>query len=206
MHLDPIPQSYKNLRDWLTLQQTGLTSALATTVGMTAAERTAYLAEITALLTPVTTIVALTQQLEQATADFHPLLGIRLPNIRAALKRAKTSPACTPAIQLQLQWVRPEANIDPNTARPAIEAEAQPGRVKITGKKPGFETVNLYSRIKGSVQWKLIAVRKRRFPFYDEAPLAVAGTPEVREYMGIGVVKDEEIGQQSEIVEVVYAG
>ena len=52
----------------------------------------------------------------------------------------------------------------------------------------------------------LIAVRKRKFPAYDEPPIAVANTPEVREYMAIGVVKDEEIGQPSEIKEVVYAG
>jgi len=33
----------------------------------------------------------------------------------------------------------------------------------------------------------------------------VANAPEVREYMAIGVVKDEEVGQMSEIKEVVYA-
>jgi hypothetical protein len=31
-------------------------------------------------------------------------------------------------------------------------------------------------------------------------------SPEVREYMTVGVIKDEEIGQPSEIKEVVYAG
>ena len=78
--------------------------------------------------------------------------------------------------------------------------------MKIDGRKPGFEAVNIYSRIKGAVQWKLIAVRKRKFPYFDESPLAVAGTPEVREYMAIGVIADEETGQHSEIVEVVFAG
>jgi hypothetical protein len=41
---------------------------------------------------------------------------------------------------------------------------AQPGRVKIEGRKPGFDSVSIYSRKKGEVQWKLIAVRKRKFP------------------------------------------
>ena len=49
-------------------------------------------------------------------------------------------------------------------------------------------------------------MRKRKFPYYDESPLAVANTPEVREYMAIGVINDEEIGQMSEIKEIVYAG
>ena len=70
----------------------------------------------------------------------------------------------------------------------------------------GIRSARLTCRNKGDVQWKLIAVRKRKFPFYDEAPLAVPGQPEVREYMAIGVVADEEVGQPSEIKEVVYAG
>ena len=78
--------------------------------------------------------------------------------------------------------------------------------MKIAGKKPGFDAVNIYSRKKGDVQWKLIAVRKRKFPYFDESPLAVATTPEVREYMAIGTVADEETGVPSEIKEVVYAG
>ena len=111
-----------------------------------------------------------------------------------------------PAIQLQLDSIGDTQTFDPNTARPSITAKAQQGRVKIDGRKPGFEAVNIYSRIKGAVQWKLIAVRKRKFPYFDESPLAVAGTPEVREYMAIGVLNDEELGQPSEIKEVVYAG
>ena len=66
--------------------------------------------------------------------------------------------------------------------------------------------MSIYCRKKGEVTWRLIAVRKRKFPYYDEAPLAVPGVPEVREYMAIGVVADEEVGQPSEIKEVVYAG
>jgi hypothetical protein len=33
----------------------------------------------------------------------------------------------------------------------------------------------------------------------------VPNTPEAREYMAIGVINDEEVGQMSEIKEVVYA-
>ena len=52
----------------------------------------------------------------------------------------------------------------------------------------------------------LIAVRKRKFPRCDGQPFAVANTPEVRECMAISVVNDEEVGEMSEIKEVVYAG
>jgi hypothetical protein len=45
-----------------------------------------------------------------------------------------------------------------------------------------------------------------KFHYYDESPLAVAGVPEVREYVAHGVVDDEEVGEASEIKEVVFAG
>jgi hypothetical protein len=130
----------------------------------------------------------------------------QLPIIRTQIKRCKTNSGCTPSIQTQLEWLSSSPTFDPGTARPTITAEALRGRVKITGKKPGFEAYNLYWRKKGDVEWKLMAIRKRKFPYFDETPLAVAGTPEVREYMAIGVISDEEAGQPSEIKEVVYAG
>ena len=87
-----------------------------------------------------------------------------------------------------------------------LQASATLERNNERHSKWSSDAVNIYRRIKGQVQWQLIAVRKRRFPFFDESDLAVPNTPEVREYMAIGVVNDEEIGQMSEIKEVVYAG
>jgi hypothetical protein len=202
---DFFPQSYKNEKFWLTKQKTDI-AGIASTIGMTAAEQTAFIAAIDSVLPTVTAIVDLMDQLDVKVADLQPLLDNALPVIRATIKRAKTSPGCTPGIITDMEWAGDSSSFDPATARPTITAEAQRSRVKIDGRKPGFEAVNLYSRKKGEVQWKLIAVRKRKFPYYDETPLAVAGTPEVREYMAIGVIADEEIGQPSEIKEVVYAG
>jgi len=56
------------------------------------------------------------------------------------------------------------------------------------------------------MEWKLIAIRLLKFPYFDEHPLAVPGTPEVREYMAMGVLDNDEAGQPSEIKEVVFAG
>ncbi len=206
MNSDYVPLSYRNLLTWLTKQETEVTPALATTIGMPADDRTAFLAAIAAIKAKATLIVDAMDTLEELTAGFPAILEQHLPVVRAEIKRDKTRPACTLEIQTQLDWIGPVQNVDPAHARPSITIEAQRGRVVVNGKKPGFDAVNIYSRKKGDVQWKLIAVRKRRFPYYDESPLAVADTPEVREYMAIGVVKDEEIGQMSEIKEVVYAG
>ena len=206
MNTDYIPTSYENLNAWCALQDTELTALLATTIGMTAGERAAHLAAAATIKAGAAPIVALMHQIDELTANFPVILDAQMPILRASIKRAKTNAACTPAIQTQLDWIGAAHTPHPGTSRPLIEVEAQRGRVKITGKKPGFEAVNIYSRKKGDVEWKLIAVRKRKFPYYDETPLAVAHTPEVREYMAIGVVNDEEIGEMSEIKEVVYAG
>ena len=203
---DYIPQSYDNLQAWLTKQQAELSAALAATVGMTTPERDAYMAAVATILTPLTVIVDLMGELEEKTAAFPAILDAQLPGIRAAVKRAKTSAACTADIQTQLDWIGAAQNTNPATSRPFIAIEAQRGRIKITGRKLGFEAVNIYSRKKGDVQWKLIAVRKRKFPYLDETPLSVANQPEVREYMAIGTLADEETGQPSEIKEIVYAG
>jgi hypothetical protein len=61
-------------------------------------------------------------------------------------------------------------------------------------------------RLKGSPDWKILVARRSKFPFDDDAPLAAAGTHETREYYDVGVVDDEEIGQPSDIVSVVYGG
>ena len=206
MTADYVPQSYPNLDEWCAKQALELTAPLGTAIGMTAPERAAFLAAVATVKTAVAPIVDLMQQLEELTANFPMILDAQMPIIRAAIKRAKTSPGCTPAIQTQLDWIGQAQNVDPAHSRPTIDVEAQRGRIKITGKKPGFDSVSIYSRKKGDVSWNLIAVRKRKFPYYDETPLVVANTPEVREYMAIGVVKDEETGQPSEIKEVVYAG
>ena len=206
MNTDYVPTSYPNLNIWCALQESDLTQPLGTAIGMTDPERAAYLAAVGTVKAAVGPIVDLMQQIDELTANFPEILAVQMPLIRAAIKRAKTSPGCTPAIQTQLDWVGAVQHPHPGISRPTIEIEAQRGRVKVSGKKPGFDAVSIYSRIRGEVQWKLIAVRKRKFPFYDESPLAVAHTPEVREYMAIGVVNDEEIGEMSEIKEVVYAG
>ena len=204
MPTDFVPQSYKNLRDWLKKQADIAT--VAPTLGMTTAEQSAYLAHVNAILPTVTAIVDLMEQMDQKVADLQPLLETNLPLIRKDIRRAKTAPGYLPSIGEQFEWIGNTAERDPATSRPTIEVEAQRGRVIVSGKKPGYEAVNIYSRKKGETTWKLIAVRKRKFPFYDETPLAVPTIPELREYMAIGVINDEEIGHPSETKEVAYAG
>lgn len=205
-HRDYVPQSYPNLLAWLIKQETELTAQLATDINMSAADRTKLLAAVAVIKTQVAEIVDLMDSLEEKTADFPMILDQQMPIVRAVIKKTKADPLCLPSVVTQLDWEGDAETFNPETARPFIAAEAQPGRVKISGRKPGFDLVNIYHRKKGDVLWKVLVTGRQRFPFYDEAPLTVPGTPEVREYMARGVINDEEVGQPSEIREAVFAG
>ncbi len=203
---DFIPQSEENLLAWLNLQIEKFTTQRAADVDATEAEKAGFLAAVNTIKNVLGPIVEMQHQLDQLRANLALIESQQLPLLRAFIKRFKTSTGCTPAVKEEQKWIGEERTFDPDTARPTITVDALRGRVKINGQKPGFEAYNLYWRKKGDMEWKLLAIRKRKFPYYDETPLAVAGTPEVREYMAIGVINDEEAGQPSEIKEVVYAG
>jgi hypothetical protein len=206
MNTDYIPQSEENLKDWLDRQVEKFTAQRAGEVGATEAERASFLAAVNTILGVLGPVVQKQQELDELRANLALVEKEQLPILRAMIKRFRTSSGCTPAVEVEQEWAGTSHDFDASTARPTITAKAMRGRVKITGKKPGFEAYNLYWRKKGGVEWKLMAIRKRKFPYFDETPLAVADTPEVREYMAIGVIDDEETGQPSEIKEVVYAG
>ncbi len=63
-----------------------------------------------------------------------------------------------------------------------------------------MDGVRIYHRLRGAQAWSFVAYDTRS-PYVDEAE--AAGT---HEYMAYGVVADEQIGQLSDIVSVVYGG
>lgn len=144
--------------------------------------------------------------LDIATGNLRQLLAQNLAGIRQDINNIKTLPGYNGGIGAGLGIITPGATLDPNNYKPTPKAAIFPGHVRITGKKLGASALNIYSRIQGSAQWKLIAASRTRFPYDDDAPLAAPGVPEVREYMAIGVVADNEIGQPSGIVSVTYGG
>ena len=201
---DYIPRSYTNLQQWLQTQKDNI-AEVGAALGMTADEQTAYLASVQKLLDKVGAIVDLTHQLDHLKADFEPLMAAEVPNLHLHVRRLKTHVEYTPSIGLRMHWVGEKHEVDSATSQPTITATAMGLRVKIEGTKPGFEAVNVYMRRKGEVSWIQIAVRKRRYPIYDEIPPLNLDIPEFREYLCRGVLDDEETGLPSPIVEAVVA-
>ncbi|MDB6172117.1 MAG: hypothetical protein JWL59_1428 [Chthoniobacteraceae bacterium] len=54
--------------------------------------------------------------------------------------------------------------------------------------------------------WGQIAIKRKRLPFEDQAPLLKPGVPEERTDMARGVVGDDEVRAESNIVGAVFAG
>ena len=201
---DYIPRSYANLQQWLHIQQTDI-AEVGATLGMTDGEQASYLASVQRLLDTITTIVDLTHQLDQLKADLDAILAVEVPHLHLSVRRLKTHAGYTPSIGLRMGWVGGRHEIDPETSQPVITATVLGLRVRIEGTKPGFESINVYMRRKGEVTWVQIALRKRRYPVYDETPPLNPDISEVREYLCRGVVDDAETGLPSPVVEAVVA-
>jgi hypothetical protein len=72
--------------------------------------------------------------------------------------------------------------------------------------KGAAEAMNVYARLKGAADWTLIGSKIKYSPFIDNRMLAVAGTPENREYKLHGVYGDHEVGLDSDIKPIAYGG
>lgn len=124
-----------------------------------------------------------------------------LPAMRATLARMKAHTGWTTALAQSLGAVAPTSSSGPLEAyKPSIRAQTQAGRIEIKFTRKPVDGVNVYTRKRGEAQWRLLG-RFTQSPCVDPTP-APTGVPEVREYRVIGVVKDREVGQASDIVVV----
>ena len=98
-----------------------------------------------------------------------------------------------------------DSAFDPSTFKTVLKVSIDGGQIKIDFVKGGVGGVNVYCRLRGTTGWTKLAFDAFS-PYYDTAPLAHPGTPETREYMARGVINDEEIGLDSDVVSILYAG
>ena len=125
--------------------------------------------------------------------------------LRECIKRVKTSKNYTQAIGKSWGIIGEDPVVDYSTYHPKIKAMVMPGRVRIDFVKDKLSGVNIYSRLSGELTWVKLAYDSYT-PYSDSRPLATPGVPEHREYMAIGVIRDEEVTQQSSIIEAVFGG
>jgi hypothetical protein len=125
--------------------------------------------------------------------------------IRGAVRRQKASAGYTDAIGADLAITGSGSPVDPTAIKPLLTATVVPGAVMIRVKRKGATSSNLYSRLAGQTQWKLVKWIISS-PYADTTPLAQPNVPERREYAVRGLINDAEVGELSDVVSVVFAG
>jgi hypothetical protein len=125
--------------------------------------------------------------------------------IRKWANKFKTHDAFTNEIADAMQIKSSPSPAAGEDDKPHVTVKTYAGYVRIKFTKKGFTAVKIFVRLKGQTQWKYLATDTNS-PYDDHSPLAAASIPEEREYMAIGLVKDTETGQPSDIVSVVFGG
>jgi hypothetical protein len=203
MATDYIPRSEPQLAIWFQNfgkkigthgQAVGLTAEEIKLAETRCNETSAKITEIEQKKTELQHIVATKDDLKSATLSI----------IRGFVTRIKAHTAYSDSTGHDLGVIAANSVADVSSNKTILKAEALPGRVRLSFTKKGFTGVNIYTRANGGTQWQYLA-RDNNSPYDDVRPLA-NGQPEKREYMAIGVVGDDEVGQPSDIVSVVFGG
>jgi hypothetical protein len=129
-----------------------------------------------------------------------------LVQIRAKVRNWKTlTNYPTSGSEAVLQLKGADSPFDPASYKPVIKVKTVTGGVQVAFTKKGVDGVAIYLRVVGAITWRKVGMDTES-PFTDTTPLAVANVPENREYMGRGVLHDEEIGTDSDTVNITFAG
>lgn len=124
---------------------------------------------------------------------------------RKSANRIKAHQNYTLGIGHELGIITPAMTFDKKSYKPVLSIKIVGRILRVKYQKKGVDSVNIYRRRKGEVTWQLVA-RSTRSPYEHRIQLENPAIPEHWEYRAVGVIKDEEIGQPSDIVEVIFGG
>lgn len=199
-----MPQKDSDLLVWLQNLQTKIATH-ATTLGLTTAQVTEVQTHCTQMIDAINLVTQKRDEYKSAVKARDIALETEVGAIRLMVAHIKTLSTYTDVIGTDLDVVSTKLGFDPNSYKASISAEIAGGVVRVKFVKRGAEGINLYHRLKGTPDWRFLA-RATKSPFDDHIALAVANQPEHWEYRAFGVIDDAEIGQTSDIVEVIFGG
>ena len=156
-------------------------------------------------MSAINNVVAEKQTLKNLQSVKKTTKDLVIDFLRLKSNRFKTEPGYTEAIGRDLGILSKGDHLDPLTYAPIVKAAVYPKYIEVSFTKKGVDGVNVYRRMKGEAKWHLLAYDKES-PYHDTQDLADATKPEVREYMCIGVIGDEEFGKESSAVTAVFDG
>jgi hypothetical protein len=205
MAKDFIPQREGDLQQWMGNIQLKI-GGYAATFGLTPADVTAISDACTRTFTNINNVEIERQTFQQIVEkkDMEKEEDIAL--LRKFFNQIKAHNAFTSDIGKDLDIVSEKQPKDAGNAKPKLKLKLVPQGVRVDfTKEKVFDAVNVYSRNKGTTQWIKLAMDTSS-PYIDTRELTNEAVPETREYMDIGVINDEEVGQPSDIVSMVYGG
>lgn len=146
------------------------------------------------------------EEYSKSVADKNDLGAKVMAKIRARTNLIKASSGYTEGMGQELGVIGTTKKVDVINYKPQIKVDVLArGMIRITFKKGSTDGVNIYRRRKGALIWEFVA-RDTNSPYEDRIHLQTPGQPEHWEYCAIAVIKDQEIGQSSDVVEVVIGG
>jgi hypothetical protein len=128
-----------------------------------------------------------------------------IPRLRQLVQRIQAAPGYTEAIGMNLGIVGPPppAPIPAALAKPTARATAIPGsEVQVGFNKGDFDGVLVEGRRTGETTWTQLGTDYFS-PYSDMRPPLEAGKPETREYRLRYLLRDEPVGEWSDIVAAV---
>lgn len=203
--MDYVPRKRDTRHPWLT-KLSEKVSAEAVKFGAPAPDATVVKTaadDIIAKMNATNAAAAVLNGLRQQEAT---ALAAGLATIRAKVRNFKTLPlwaASGSEAVLELKGSGPE--FDAGSYKPVITLTIEAGKIVVDFDKDGADGLAIYGRLRGTAAWQKLGVDYEA-PYYDTRPLAQAGVAEVREFMARGIVGDDEIGQDSDIVSIAFAG
>lgn len=203
-HMDFI--SDKRTERYLWLKNLSLNIvAEAVKMGLTNPEALAIKALADALIAAMEATDAAQTALDGARATEKQLDVVNIKALRLKVRNMKTLPGY-PASGSEgvLQLKGAASDFDPSTYKPVLKVSIEGGHIRVDFTKKGVDAVAVYCRLRGTAAWNKIGTDSGS-PYYDTAPLANPNVPEVREYMGMGVLDDVEIGLPSDIVSITLS-
>ena len=201
---DLIPRARGAYRAWLLNIKTQITT-IGPTLGLSSGATTGVQATCQAQIDLIDELAGAETELDAAQQAQE--MGRRTTDqtLRQLIGDWKRLPAWTPEIAAQLHAVGSPTGFDPDAYKPEFKVSIVAGEIRLDWKKKGVDGVAIYARLAGQGQWTRIGVDTSS-PYIDGRPLAQAGVPESREYMLRGMLRDDEIGLDSDILRVTWTG
>jgi hypothetical protein len=202
--MDYIPNKDGDLLLWAQNYKTKI-ATLGTVLGLIDDDVKAQQKLCDALITSITNVQTARATAASLVKQKEDTIQTAGGELRLLIGRLKKAPGFTAATGEELKIMTTNNTVDKTAYKAKITAELFAGFVRIKFTKQGADGINVYHRKKGQAAWQFLA-RDTKSPYDDHIALAAAGQPEHWEYRAYGVLGDDEIGQPSDIVEVVFGG